>query len=115
MAFGATVFSDTLSLIVFAICVPIYQSGFSVSGLVVPLVEIAIFVPLILFGLSRFGAYILKKVEDNEDAYFVLMLAIVAVAVSSPKASTSLASSGAFLAGLAVVGRQKLNSLDGSQ
>jgi hypothetical protein len=48
------VFSDTLSLIVFAICVPIYQSGFSVSGLVVQLIEIAIFVPLILFGLSRF-------------------------------------------------------------
>jgi hypothetical protein len=45
ITFGATVFSDTLSLIVFAICVPIYQSGFSVSGLVVQLIEIAIFVP----------------------------------------------------------------------
>ena len=80
ITFGATVISDTLSLIVFAICVPIYQSGFSVSGLVVQLIEIAIFVPLILFGLSRLGAHLLKKVEYDEDAYFILMLAIVAVA-----------------------------------
>ena len=35
ITFGATVLSDTLSLIVFAICVPIYQSGFSVFGVVV--------------------------------------------------------------------------------
>ena len=83
--------SDTFSLVVFAICVSIYQSGFSVFGLVVQLIEIAIFVPLILFGLSRLGAYILKKVEDDEDAYFVLMFAIIAVAGSSPKASTSRA------------------------
>ena len=80
ITFGATVFSDTLSLIVFAICVPIYQSGFSVSGLVVQVIEIAIFVPLILFGLSRLGAYTLRKFEDDEDAYFILMLAIMAVA-----------------------------------
>ena len=53
--------ADTLSLIVFAICIPIYQSRFSVSGLVVQLIEIAIFVPLIFFGLSRLGAYFLKK------------------------------------------------------
>jgi hypothetical protein len=46
---------------VFAICVPIYQRGFSVFGLVVQLIEISIFVPLILFGLNRLGAYFLKS------------------------------------------------------
>src|SRR6476660_6813943 len=50
ITFGATVFSDTLSLIVFAICVPIYQSGFSVAAVSLQIVEIAIFVTLILFG-----------------------------------------------------------------
>jgi Kef-type K+ transport system membrane component KefB len=77
ITFGATVLSDTLSLIVFAICVPIYQNGFAVSGLLVQLIEIAIFVLLILFGLSRVGAYFLKKLEDDEDAYFILTLAIL--------------------------------------
>ncbi len=102
ITFGATVISDTLSLIVFAICVPIYQSGFSVSGLVVQLIEIAIVVPLILFGLSRLGAYILKKVEDDEDAYFILMLAIVAVAGLLAQSINLPGIVGAFLAGLAV-------------
>jgi Kef-type K+ transport system membrane component KefB len=43
---GATVLSDTLSLIVFAICVPTYTAGFSLSGLATQLIEIAVFVPL---------------------------------------------------------------------
>src|SRR5580704_16564523 len=77
---GATVMSDTLSLIVFAICAGIYHSGFSMLNLGVQLIEIAIFVPLVLFGLSHLGAYFLKKAENNEDSYFVLMLAIMVVA-----------------------------------
>jgi Kef-type K+ transport system membrane component KefB len=99
---GATVISDTLSLIVFAICVPIWESGFSPSGLTVQLVEIAIFVPLILFGLSRLGAYLLSKVEDDEDAYFILMLAIVATAGVLADSINLPGIVGAFLAGLAV-------------
>ena len=77
---GATVLSDTLSLIVLAICVPTYTTGFSLSGLATQLVEIAVFVPLILFGLSRVGAYTLERVQNHEDAYFVLMLGMMAVA-----------------------------------
>src|SRR5437667_9979999 len=50
---GATVMSDTLSLIVFAICVPVYKTGLSVSGLAVQIIEIAIFFPVVLVGLSR--------------------------------------------------------------
>ncbi len=46
------------------------------------LVEIAIFVPLILFGLSRVGAAILRKVENDESAYFAVMIGIVALASS---------------------------------
>ena len=72
--------SDTLSLIVFAICAGIYQSGFSVLNLGVQLIEIAIFVPLVLFGLSRLGALLLKKFENDENSHFVLMLAFMVVA-----------------------------------
>ena len=41
---GATVVSDTLSLVVFAICVPTYQTGFSMTSFGLQLLEIAIFV-----------------------------------------------------------------------
>ena len=99
---GATILSDTLSLIVFAICVPVFKSGFSVSGLLVQLLEIAIFFPVILIGVSRGGAYFLKKVENEEDAYFVLMLAILAISALLADIINLPGIVGAFLAGLAV-------------
>ena len=53
---GATVLSDTFSLVVFAICVSTYEKGFSLSGFAAQLIEIAVFVPFIVFGLSRAGS-----------------------------------------------------------
>jgi Kef-type K+ transport system membrane component KefB len=47
-------------------------------------------------------SYILKKVEDDEDAYFILMLAIVAVAGLLAQSINLPGIVGAFLAGLAV-------------
>ncbi len=99
---GATVMSDTLSLIVFAICLSTYVSGFSTSQLLLQITEIIIFVPLILLGLGRFGGYALKKVEKDEDAHFILMLAIVAVAALLADAINLPGIVGAFLAGLSV-------------
>jgi Kef-type K+ transport system membrane component KefB len=77
---GATVLSDTLSLIVFAICVSTYTTGFSPEGLTIQLIEIAVFVPLILIGLSRAGAWALSKMGSDEETHFLLMLGIMAVA-----------------------------------
>src|SRR5271167_1049703 len=99
---GATVMSDTLSLIVYAICAGIFHSGFSVLNLGVQLVEIAIFVPLVLFGLSRLGAFLLKKFENDENSYFVLMLAFMAVAGLLAQVINLPGIVGAFLAGLAL-------------
>ena len=52
VAVGATVMSDTLSLVVFAICVSVYTTGSSPSGLALLLAEIAGYIALVLFGLS---------------------------------------------------------------
>jgi Kef-type K+ transport system membrane component KefB len=99
---GATVMSDTLSLVVFAICVSTFQSGFSVLALGRQILEIAIFIPLILVGVSRAGAWVLNKVKDQEDAYFVVMLVIIGVAGSLADTINLPPIVGAFLAGLAV-------------
>jgi Kef-type K+ transport system membrane component KefB len=99
---GATVMSDTLSLIVFAICASTYHSGFSLSTLAIQVSEIVFFVPLILVGLSHLGAYILKKVESDENAYFVVMLGIMGVAAVLAQSINLPGIVGAFLAGLAV-------------
>jgi Kef-type K+ transport system membrane component KefB len=99
---GATVMSDTLSLIVFAICAGIYHTGFSVLNLGVQLAEIVIFVLLVLFGLSRLGSYLLKRSENDEDSYFILMLVIMAVASLLAQVINLPGIVGAFLGGLAV-------------
>jgi Kef-type K+ transport system membrane component KefB len=99
---GATMMSDTLSLLVFAICVPLYASGFSASGLTIQVVEIIVFVPLVLFGLSRGGAYLLRKVENDEETYFILMLGMLTVAALLAQYINLPGIVGAFLAGLAV-------------
>ena len=102
VAIGATVVSDSLSLIVFAICVSTYTTGFSVSGLTIQIVEIIIFVPFILIGLSRAGAYILSRIRDNEEGFFVTMLGIMALAGLIAELINLPEIVGAFLAGLSV-------------
>jgi Kef-type K+ transport system membrane component KefB len=99
---GATIVSDTLSLVVFAVCVSTFQSGFSAETLGIQIIEIVLFVPLILFGLSRLGAFILKRMEDDENAHFILMLGMLAVAGVLAQAINLPGIVGAFLAGLAV-------------
>jgi Kef-type K+ transport system membrane component KefB len=102
VAVGATVMSDTLSLVVFAICVSIYTTGFSPAGLALLLAEIVGYILLVLFGLSRLGAYVLKRVENEEDAYFVLMLSTMAIAGVLADAIRLPGIVRAFLAGLAI-------------
>lgn len=102
VTYGATVMSDTLSLVIFAICVSTFQKGFSLSGLLVLVVEIAIFILVVLFGLSRVGRYFLSKVVDDEDAYFILMILTMALAAVLASLIQLPDIVGAFLAGLAV-------------
>jgi Kef-type K+ transport system membrane component KefB len=102
ITYGATMLSDTLSLIVFAICVSTFQRGFSASSLVRQLIEIAIFLPLVLIGLSRFGAAVLKKVKGDEDAFFAVMVGLVCVAAVLAESINLPDIVGAFLSGLAL-------------
>src|ERR1700747_1633921 len=99
---GVTVLSDTLSLIVLAVCVSMYTTGFSPEALAIQRIEIAIFVPLILIGLSRAGAWALSRMGGDEEARFLLMLAVMAVAGAIADLINLPGIVGAFLAGLAI-------------
>ena len=99
---GGTMVSDTLSLLVFAVCVPSFAGGFSASRLAIQIIEIIVFVPVVLFGLSRAAVYVLRKVENDEETYFVLMLGILAVTAMLAQLINLPGIVGAFLAGLAV-------------
>jgi Kef-type K+ transport system membrane component KefB len=99
---GATLVADTLSLLVFGICVSIYTTGFSLNGLALQILEVAILVPLILLGVSRAGAWILGKLRDHPEGYFVTMLGIMALCGMLADMINLPDIVGAFLAGLAV-------------
>ena len=99
---GATMVSDTLSLLVFAVCVRSYAGDFSVSGIAIQVIEIAVFVPLVLLGLGRAGAWLLRRVEDEEETYFILMFGILAVTALLAEWIKLPGIVGTFLAGLAV-------------
>lgn len=98
---GATVLSDTLSLVVFAICIPAYKGSLSVFALALQIVEIVAFVPLVLVGLGRLTSYLLERVRE-EDAQFVLILGIMAVTGVLARLINLPGIVGAFLAGLAI-------------
>lgn len=102
VTYGATVFSDTCSLIVFAMCVSTFVRGFSVTGLLLQLVEIAAFVLFVLFGLSRIGAYVLHKLEHDDSAYFAVMVVLLAIAATLAQVIQLPGIVGAFLSGLAL-------------
>jgi Kef-type K+ transport system membrane component KefB len=99
---GATMVSDTLSLIIFGICVSTYTTGFSPSGLALQIVEVAIFVPLIVIGVSRAGAWILSKLHNTQEGYFITMLGIMVLAGVLADFINLPDIVGAFLAGWAV-------------
>ncbi len=102
VTFGATMVSDTLSLLVFAACLPLYASGFSVAGIAIQVIEIAAFIPLVLLGLGRAGAWLLRRVENDEETYFMLMFGILAVTALLAEWIHLPGIVGTFLAGLAV-------------
>ena len=99
---GATVMSDTLSLIVFALCVSMFERGFSASGLFLQLAEIGIFLAVLFLIIGPIGKWLLRKFERDEDVYFLLMLLIVGVAALLADIVTLPGIVGAFLVGLAV-------------
>ena len=55
-----------------------------------------------MLGLSRGAAYLLKRVEDEEESYFILMLGILAVTALLAQLINLPGIVGTFLAGLAV-------------
>jgi len=61
-----------------------------------------IVIPFILIGLSRLAAYVLRKLEDHEEEYFIVMLVILALAGVLAQTINLPGIVGAFLAGLAI-------------
>ena len=99
---GATIFTDIASLLVLAICISIHEGGFSLLGLGIQLVELAVFTVIVLQGLPLFGRIYFHRHRENEQALFVFTFLIVMVAAVGAHFIHLEDIVGAFLAGIAV-------------
>jgi len=102
VAIGGTIFTDVFSLLVVAICLPIHTSGFSHQAFLLQLLELAIYIPAVLIGLSNAAHYLMRRLHDSKDGQLLVMLLIVVIAAVAAEAIHLEGIIGAFLAGLAV-------------
>lgn len=99
---GATIFTDVASLLILAVCIPIHQSGFSAKSLVIQLVLLLVYVPLVIFGIGRLGAWLMSKFKDTEEQQFSLVLFLMILAAFGAEAIHLEPIVGAFMAGMAI-------------
>jgi Kef-type K+ transport system membrane component KefB len=98
---GATVFTDVAAMVVLAVCLLVHQTGFSGKQIALQLAQIAVFVPLMLFGAS----WLIRKVgqhwQPRRETRLLLFLVLVA---GGSEAATLFGIDGivgAFMAGIA--------------
>jgi Kef-type K+ transport system membrane component KefB len=87
---------------VLAICIPIHTSGFSPPTFAWQIVQLAIYIPVILFGLSAIVGYLMARFQGSKEGQFLVMLLAVTVAAIGAEAIHLEGIVGAFLAGLAI-------------
>ena len=99
---GATVLTDIASLMVLAVCLPIHTSGFSAGSFAVQIIELAIYVPVVVFGLSAVGKWLFRRKGYTNEYQVGFTLMVIALAGVGAELINLEAIIGAFLAGLAV-------------
>lgn len=99
---GATAITDIASLILFAICLPIHTSGFSVGPFLLQVLYIVVFIPVIIFGFSWLGNVVFKKLKEDPSEQMIFLLLVVGLSAGVAELVNVEPIVGAFLAGLAV-------------
>jgi Kef-type K+ transport system membrane component KefB len=99
---GATVLTDMLSLLVLAACLAAHRNGFDPLSLVLQICELAAFTVFVVFGLTIPARWLDRRLGDNEEARFAVLLVVVCIAATLAEAIELEGIIGAFLAGLAV-------------
>lgn len=99
---GATVFTDMLSILVLAICLPIHVGGFEPTAVLLQLVWLAIYVPGVLFGLSAAARWSLAVLGTSKAAHTTIVLLVIAIAAQVAEWIGMEGIIGAFLAGVAL-------------
>ena len=98
---GATVFTDVAAMVVLAVCLLVHQTGFSEAIILKQLAQIAVFVPLMIFGASWLIQQLVRRIKLRFEAQLLLFFVLVA---GGSEAATLFGLDGivgAFMAGIA--------------
>lgn len=98
---GATIFTDIASLLVLAICLSIHSTGFSSQSLFITLGELALYIPVVIFGLSWIAKKLFIKTRSEELRLAILLLMMAAGSLLAEVIKLE-GIVGAFLTGIAV-------------
>lgn len=99
---GATIFTDTASLLVLAICISIHAGEFTPASLLFQLISLAIYAVVVLFGFDWVGKEYFRRTGDDQGNQFLFVLLAVFLASVGAQIINIDKIVGAFLAGLAV-------------
>lgn len=99
---GATIFTDVASLLVLAVCLPIHMSGFSAQALAIQLVLLLGYVPLVVVGIGKLGAWLMPKFKETADRQFSLVLFLMILAAFGAEIIHLEPIVGAFIVGMAI-------------
>ena len=99
---GATIFTDVASLLILAVCLPIHVSGFSGEALAIQLVLLLGYVPLVIIGIGKLGAWLMPKFEGTADRQFGLVLFLMILAAFGAELIHLEPIVGAFMVGMAI-------------
>ncbi|WOH80689.1 cation:proton antiporter [Bradyrhizobium sp. BEA-2-5] len=102
VAVGATLFTDMLSILVLALCVPIHVRGFDPLGMLILLGWLAVYVPGIVVGLSWFVERLLAAFGTTRVSSALIMLLVMAISAQMAEWIGMEGIIGAFLAGVAL-------------
>lgn len=99
---GATAITDISSLVLFAICLPIHTTGFSVGPFLLQVIYIVGFIPAIIFGFQWLGKTVFKRLGQDPAEQMIFLLLVVGISAQVAELVNVEPIVGAFLAGLAV-------------
>ena len=102
MVVGGTIFTDIASMLILALTVGVHLTGFSWAFLGKEMLELAVFVPLVIFGGGALARKALIRYGQAPETRVMIMLVVIAVCAEGAAWIQLEGIVGAFLAGIAV-------------
>lgn len=102
MVVGGTIFTDIASMLVLAVTVSVHLNGFSWAFIGTELAELAIYVPLVLFGVGTLARKAIIRYGQKTEARVIILLVVIALCAEAAQLIKLEGIVGAFLCGIAI-------------